>query len=360
MDCGIAIWGTGWEGEKFLFGLDRDKDIAGKIRIEYAIDTYQKGEWHGLAIYTLKTAPKVKEKFIVVAAVETTYLSIRKILLEEGFKEFDNFVWAPFYRKKICVINANCYGGALKEYLNDNIFFRREYGIYPVPAVHLNNEKEIPDDILKRADLYIHQDIRRDNSYGYKLSDEYTLPKLKDGCQRICIPNFVKMADAFYPTQVKERAVYRCALNAYFKDTLIEEAYINNASKTLENIMHYILEYRFTEDMVCAGLSAMAKKLKEREKNWDIKIVDYIIDNYKKQQMFVDVSHPSNDLMLKICHEVCKKLGIDDSGNKKIYQFNLGAEAFVWPQIRKILGIRWEKDWVREYTQNLYNPVGGY
>lgn len=359
MNGNIVIWGAGWAAEKLLFRLNGNQDVTGKIRVEYVIDTYKKGKWHEMSIYKFHDAPKIKEKFIVVAVPESTYLSIKEILESEGFREFDDFIYSDIFLKKLCVINANCHGNALKEYLNDNASFGKEYGIYPVPMIHLNDKKEISEEILKRTDLYIHQNIKRDNSQGYKLSDEYTLPRLKAGCRRICIPNFVKMAVPFYPTHEAE-AVYRSTLDLYYKDTLIDEAYMNSETKNLENMIQYILNYQFSKAAIHNDFSLMIEKLKEREKSWDIKIVDYIMDNYMDKQMFVDVSHPSDDLMLKICCEVCKQLGFSD--NKKVYHFNLGVEAFIWPQVKEILGIRWDKNRVREYTdrQNLHHfGIGG-
>ena len=42
-------------------------------------------------------------------------------------------------------------------------------------------------------------DIRRNNEYGYQLSDEYVMPKLNENCKTITIPNLYGAGKIYFP-----------------------------------------------------------------------------------------------------------------------------------------------------------------
>lgn len=73
------------------------------------------------------------------------------------------------------------------------------------------------------------------------------------------------------------------------------------------------------------------KKLKEREKNCDIKISDYIEENYRWKQLFYDPNHPTNDVIKEKAIRVLDILNI--KSNDKIYT-NMGVRyrgiIYIW------------------------------
>lgn len=62
-----VLYGTGLEGERFLYRHAYLKDD-----IEYCIDAFHTGSFHGLPIVTLDNAVNLAEYKIIVAAVRLT------------------------------------------------------------------------------------------------------------------------------------------------------------------------------------------------------------------------------------------------------------------------------------------------
>ena len=177
---GLIIWGTGRELENFIFELET---YHKNVEVEFIATS---GNYYFLNRYNVKTEKEflVRKTFefnskIVLAFSDTEYLERKKQLEMTGYREFDDFIGYRMYGKKICVINANCYLSFIKKFLNENDEFRKVYGIYPLPPIHDNQYNYIGDNVLQHADLFIHQDIRTDNMYSYKFSDEYTLKKIR-------------------------------------------------------------------------------------------------------------------------------------------------------------------------------------
>lgn len=348
----IAVWGEGRALENFMFELK--SDFPNTV-VQYVAS---KENYYFLRGYKRKTEEEflVKRDFllnikIVVAVSDKKYPEKKRQLEALGYKEFDDFIGYRMYGKKICVINANCYLFFIKRYLNENSEFRKYYGIYPTPPIHDNPDHAVGDNVLRHADLYIHQDIRNENTYGYKLSDEYTLSKISRGCKTVCIPNFVHMLGGFYPTVTGKNYTNVNGETMCLDDWLINEAY-DIYGNNVDNIMYYIASYQFDEADIRKRFDEMVAKWRQREQNWDIKIVDFILNNYRNHYLFEDTTHPADYLQTEICRRLLAHLGISDINKDITYHMGCAMEIFMWPQIKNILGINWRKDKVRIYTKD--------
>jgi len=348
----IIIWGDGRELENFIFELEtssRNVDIN-------CIAT--DNDYYFLKRYNVKTEKEVlvgrtfqfTDKF-VIATSDKEYLDRKRRLEDLGYREFDDFVGYRFFNKKICLINANCYMLFIKKFLNENAEFRSIYGIYPLPPIHENTKGYIGDAVLSHADLYIHQNIRLENMYGSRFSDEYTLSKLKSDCKTICIPNFVGALEGFFPTITGRMYNNVNGKPMCFDDWLINEAY-ERYNGSIDNIMFYIEHYHFDREEVLKNFNAMVEKWREREQKWDVKIVDFILENYQRYYMFEDISHPADCLQHEISRRVLKAIGCTDINRETHYHMGCCMEIFMWPQIREILGINWRKSQIRLYTSD--------
>lgn len=189
----IVLYGTKLEAEKVLYFCK-----VNHIDCEYVIDNYEQGMFHGYNIVKLSAIEMLNSFCVVACGTYNTYSAIKKQLIAKGYKEFQDFIWSKLWKKKIVVINANCHGTALRHYLESSECFRDRYAIYPVPEIYLNDKKEIDENILQHADVFIHQDIRTNNKISYKLGDEYTLSFLPTTAIRICMPNFVGLGNIFH------------------------------------------------------------------------------------------------------------------------------------------------------------------
>ena len=349
---GLIVWGEGRELENFIFELETyHKDVE----IECIATT---GDYYFLNRYNVKREGEFPVRKIMsfkhkiaIAVSDAEYPARKKKLEVIGYREFDDFIGYRMFNKKICVINANCYMSFIKKFLNENADFRREYGIYPLPPIHENKLGYIGDNILAHADVFIHQNIKEDNVFGEKFSDEYTFSRLRNSCRRICIPNFVGALEGFYPTVTGQ--MYNNVFGApmCFDDWLIDEAY-NMYNGNVENIKFYLEHYRFDEDEIIKKFNAMVDKWRAREERWDVKIVDFILENFQNINLFEDISHPAECLQHEICRRLIALLGCEDTNRSTHYHMGCCMEIFLWPQVKDILGIKWHKEQIRLYTKD--------
>jgi len=347
------LYGTGLEGEKLLY---RCYDIIDEI--VYCVDSFHKGVFHGIPIVTLAEAGELNSYTILVAAIWPTYQKIKRILEKRGMKEYTDFFWASEFRKRLVVINANCHGTALIRYLNSNSQFTEQFCIHPVPQIHANSEGELAANLLHKADVYIHQDIRVDNEFGYKLSDEYTMSLLKKDCLNITIPNFVGMGDWLFPTLIspeKKLATSEGEIRLFYGDRAIDEAWRNLGVAPLKQYILFYNNYLIGGDHLESEKEIYIKKLRMREKNWDIKIVDFIENNFQSIPCFVDCSHPSHYLMAEVCRQVAALLGIESVEDNCFCAKELGNPVPILKCVRDYYGLEWD---VPSYKQE--NVFLGY
>lgn len=350
-----VLYGAGWEAERFYY---RFNDYA---QIDFVIDANKTGNFHGLKIYHFENIPCELTNYKIIIATEIEpYFSIRKLLKENGYHDYIwSKVWGGNDRRKIVVILANCYGRVYKEFLLSNQWFNERYRIIDVPAIHRydikNGISEIPEEVLRECDVYIHQDIRASNKFSYFLSDEYILPQLKKTCVSITVPNLVGFGRFLYPTNqgaFKEVDLAGASWTPFVTDTFIDSLYmkykdINELSE------HIVSDSPLSDDEVVKEFEECILKLKKREENWDIKISDFILENYKDIKLFYDVNHPTPFLMKEICKRLGKYLGLE--GKTENVKEDLGyAECFVWPFVQNALGIHWSEEYVRRDNSSWY------
>jgi hypothetical protein len=213
----------------------------------------------------------------------------------------------------------------------------------------MDNQKGYIDErILAHADVLIYQDVRAENKISYKLSYEYILKRVRPDCKTICIPNMVGNGNGFFPTQTSEVYSYKLSekdISLLYRDTLIDEALKQSGTKALDDVVQYIESYKFDADEIKAGFYSMMEKIRARENMWDVKVADFIECNYRYVPMMNDKDHPADALMQEIGRQVAQILGLSDTA--ECHWNVLGIEAFIWPGIKKILGIEYTMEEVR-------------
>lgn len=322
LDKKYIIYGIGSEAQQFLF-----KYIDIIPQIEFCINDLDgdSDEFHKLEVHQLNEVNLNRgegRQILVAASDEKMYYEMRQNLTGLGLVEFEDFIWSKAFRKKIAVVNANCHGPAVIKYLRLSSDFNKTYMVYPVPEIQLNNE--IPSNLLKNTDLYIHQDIRENNSISYKLSDAYICPQLKENAIDICIPNLVGMGKWMFPSLGgldKLMPTHMGAMNVMFRDYVLDEAV--NQCGSFEEYRDFWKNYTYDNTEHENRFNNFMNKLCEREKNWDIKISKFIKENYRHIPCFVDAGHPSKYVMKEIGRQVAGILGLDDIDDSD-YKSGLG------------------------------------
>lgn len=345
----VLYGGATWQAEKYYYQFERRNDIV------YFANREVGGEFHGEKIIALRDIDDLEKYLIIVAEKWGEFVKVKKELEAHNLKEFKDFYYWEAYIKKIAVIHANCYGNAYIEFLNKSQDFTEKYFIYPSPLLHVNKSGRLYDALIRVCDLFIHQDIRKENAFGYYLSDEYLLPRLKESCKRLVVPNLVPYADVIFPqsfvtaTLKINHLVNRTQDELFVGNLIIDEVFQKGGD--IEEIMKSFMDINIVseeEKQRCREyFFEKIESLKRREENWDVKISDYILENYQEYKLFTDLSHPSLRLMTEICRRIGVALNLKDIDNISIdYDYEM-VEMFVMPWVKDALKLRFSDDYVR-------------
>lgn len=347
----IAVLGLGMDGAKCIYNLQK----AG-IAPVYCLTNNKKVDYFcGIPVFEI--SEKIKEElkeYIIIATSKHTYLEIANQLNQYKLKEFEDFLYYSFDRKKIVLLHGNCHMPILEKYLLSSKEFCNTYEIYPNPTICENKEKIISSNICKNINVWIHEDIQAENAYGYYLSDEWIRKNITKEVIDITIPHLFGLGRGFFP---------QASLKGNTRNSPINNGQIlNGIFPNADEIIDQFAEKKWNKiDIInyCNSKNAIKKseikkifkqyldKIKEREKAWDIKIYEYIMQYYQEEQLFYDPGHPTNFILKKIAEDVLSYLDIP---NKEIScEDTLDMhEIPVYPIVRKTLGLKWEKRFIRE------------
>lgn len=314
----VSLFGCGFYAERLYYEI-LDRNLADVI---YVFDNFANGRFHDIEIR--KPNPPELREYPVCVAVDNPkiYEQIKIQLNMMELKEFDDYYWKEALFKKITVINANCYGPIIKDALQRSELFNSKYMIYSIPTVYENGKGYIDENLLKNCDVFIHQDIQTTNKFGYKLSDKYCKTFLKEDCVDICIPNLVGMGKCIFYNCDADNERNMCETGPFeyglfpFSDGNIDEL----ISKNMDNkeIVSVLLKpEHFNSDLVKVNCKNIFDKYKQREKNWDIKVINYIEKNFRKRKCFYDLYHPTEFIFEFILEKLFSLMGMRD--DKEIY-----------------------------------------
>lgn len=357
LENSLILYGCGLEAEKFIC---RNMDLLS--RISFCIDGYRQGTFHGKCIKKIEEVDSLFEKKIVVAALPDTYKKLKDILRSHGLSEFKHFVHISYIEKKLIIVNANCHGPGLINYLNMSKSFRKKYVVYDLPEIHTNIEKEISQDLLDFVDVLITQDVREDNRFSFKLSMNYLKTHVNKECDVIVIPNMVGMGRWIYPQHGDNGKTVRLAKGEWplMHENLVLEEAVKSGFNRLDEYVKYFNSYTYDEEYLVSLYSHYRETICSREIEWDIKVAEYIEKSFRKMEIFEDRDHPSVEMMKTIGQEVIKRLGlpkIDDSE----YDFVTGLPIPILPSVKEYYGIEIvEQDCLYYYNCNESHLVEQY
>lgn len=177
------------------------------------------------------------------------------------------------------------------------------------------NKINIDYNIFNDCDIFIFQpvDDRFDN-----YSSNNLLKLCNEKCIKICIP-FLYI-DAFFPLIQKNN--YHSLDGGSFKNdnTIISQniildlkkIYNNNEINNLYNSNK--IDFKFSE-----RFSENINRMKEKEKISNIKIVDFILDNFKEHKLMSVHVHPKKIIFDHIALQIYKLLNIENNINENIW-----------------------------------------
>lgn len=347
----IVIWGTALDAVKALYDIEKKNK-----RILYILNSFCNiSDFKGYKVFE-PSKEIVSDKFIVVATTLKAYMSISETLKSWGLTEFDDFIYYEWIDKKMVLVHGNCYTDYMKKVLINTKEFTSRYFLYPNPLIYENIGGEISENALKRVDVWIHQNITEKNIFSYKLSDAYIEKYIKSTCDNIVVPNFMGLVFGLFVLSDRDIADSHNHLmcngqdiNGMFPHS---DKIIENALESMDNFdkiyAYCIDELAIDEKDIKDSFNKWVEKIRERENRWDIKILDYILENYKDVQLFYDANHPTERLMDEIIDRLLKRLDINEYVKNKQDSYLGVHEIPVFPCVKKALGIKWNKEYIRE------------
>lgn len=333
----IIVFGAGMRGEKFVY------QHYDEMTIYCFWDNNKTGECLG---YPVRKPEFRKDCFIFVAA--TAYREIREQLICMGYHEFEDFIPAQLCKKKMAVAYGNCHLGMVKRYLECSRGFTAEYDFYPFPMIQEMKDIDIEyPDILRRCSLFLHQSVRKDNVYGENYSSGKMLQYVDKSCRVISVPNLYGMPKYLFPQT--GHGWYK----GYFRPFQIDSnviAWLKNA-KSREDIMNdiFVRGGVYTQAEIIKLWEDFKIKLQEREQEWDVKISDYIFENYKKEKLFCDPNHITSRMAQEIALRILEYMGYKKDITVELPGMD-NREIPIYKDVKDALGLEFEEDVIRKYS----------
>lgn len=182
--------------------------------------------------------------------------------------------------------------------------------------------------MLKKCDIFIYQPVNE--SYGIYSSNNL-IKYLNNNCIKIGIP-FVYI-DSFFPLIKKNLAHSIDGGNISDDNTILNKDVILNLKKTYtnkeiielyyKNKIDFNYEIRFIENI---------NRMREKEKECNVKITDFILENYKKQKLMYLHHHPNKKVLDHIAIQVFNLLNIKNNIIENKWNGKLSDEEYPYHQ----------------------------
>lgn len=247
-------------------------------------------------------------------------------------------------KKKLVVIYGNCHTAVIKEYLNSCSQFLEKYVICPLE--YIQNIEDISyiykNSYIKKCDVFIHQSIQKNNRYGECFSSENIIKLLKKDCKIISIPNVYHLPICFFPQyRGGNEFLDRKGNPVFFRDKIIDSIYGRYGYKKVFKV--YSDPEIFSDYDFAHNFSLFIERVRKRELDWDIKVSDFILNNYKEKHLFYDPNHPTNVFMEYVVCELLSILGITNASfSKSSFEEMDTFEMPLYNSTKKYLSLNYE------------------
>ena len=198
-----------------------------------------------------------------------------------------------------CIIFFNCHGEEIKRYLSNSVIFANKYKLIHIPlydylaGYKFQNEKNLVQehiDMISNADILILQNMRKDRSF---LNFDEIKKYAKESCKIIKIPHYT-----FSGYFSRYEAKHDLNLN-------IEKSY-NELIKYIDNLECH------TDEFIKSNLELELVHIKELDCMSDIKMYDFIENNYNKTRLFYSRIYPTGTFFYYLSKEILRLIEIYD------------------------------------------------
>lgn len=356
----VILYGAGVEGEKWYVKYHK------QYKIEFVLDKSRKKEFHGIPVYTLDEKKDELIYKVIVAMSVDNYHEVAITLLGLGLEEGRDFLWMECLNRKLMVLWGNCHTFILEGYFFNNAYLSREYAIIKFYICDEDKRLRIPrKGLLKHCDVFVTQDIRADNQVQLPSANKL-IEEMEDG--KACVyPNLYGF-NFFYPQVTIRNPVisdthaenigkriedfsssHRSIINhlSGCQDININKMY--EEGKSIDEMLESMESpYTYNQSEVRLNFEHVLDKLKEREKECDIHIAEYIEENYKFKQLFCEPYHPTNILIYEMGRRILKFLDIKIDESIPVEMTLSGDEMFIYESVKNALGMQFEQEFIKK------------
>lgn len=215
---------------------------------------------------------------------------------------------------KKCIVFGNCQRNAIIRYLMQSKSFKENYAIINTPAVHMCSRDGLSKEAVSACDLFIYQKVGE--GYGKYLSTNHILSGLKDSCKKISIPNtFFKGYHPEFINNPVPRPNPRYGVHPggkfpYGDKNIIK--LLNNGKSKKEIIKALSEEGFYSYAFLKKNLEDTLNELAAREEDLDVKVTDFIRNNYRDKYLFYTVNHPGDYVSRFVSMAILKMLSFPE------------------------------------------------
>lgn len=297
---------------------------------------------------------EVIDDFIFSAFCEENHVSLELLFsLFQDENELVRIVKKLANGRKICILNGNCQIGAIKQYLTHCKKFTNDYLILDIPLVYNINSTNIKifdsKKVFDICDLIISQPISDKNKFSEKASNEYLFNIVNIDCKKVLI---TKASFTGYHIQYTNAVnnlskVAGKAVITYgdkFINEFIERGYSRNIISELLKSRNLLSEKQIRENFDYAF-----KKSFEMERECDVKIMDFVYENYKNEILYYSFNHPKDKVIKYLAVRLLEYLGYKNAefyGENFIEALDImsNQQQPVYPCVYDYLGIEYKNE----------------
>ena len=299
-----------------------------------------------------------------------SYKKLKEVSSECGIRcgELLNEIKSLTRRRLICFY-GNCQITTMARLAKSSAKLMREYMIFsfgPVQDIHGAEEQDGFDaGILSCIDIFIYQNVFGKTKIARGLTTDQMVGALKEGAAHVSVPNIYFRG--YFPQAGSNR--YNVVVqgktnqNGMFPwgDKNIERLAADYSAEEIAEILSSPDFY--SPDFCRKNAEDSLAELSQREGLCDIKISDYIQNNYKEEQLFFGVNHPQWFVVGELMKRVFAKLGMSEYSDMKTRNQgeNDGRECLIYPSVALGLGLKFQKtkfNWYKDVCPEPTDMLG--
>lgn len=323
-NAGVSVYliGQFWE----LLNIEKAITTVEGLPLKFDDKTCCNIVWHMMMHCLQKSAPVLRNKenyaanLLCTKFVNNGFSSIAyEDLCTIDSLNFSTFITtiSRVFNRKISMIYGNCHMDVVRKYLFRSSEYLSEYITFVFPPIYdieKSNIDNIDESFLQEIDLLIYQRIERTNQFGVKWNTEDMMQRLKQGCRTVSVPNTIFYG--YFPqeghrsnTILKNQKNFRPMFTG---DKFIEREFYESGSisETIEIIKKK--DY-LSASVIDKNLRKSIRMLELQDAWCDIKMTDYILENYKRIFLFTEPKHPINIFFKEMTQRILKYIEINDS-----------------------------------------------